>query len=64
MTTNVNPKGEAVAFGVFGAIAVMGCLIAFGIRGEKLEAEGFDDEGSEDSDDEDDEDDENDANNR
>ena len=53
MTTKVNPKGEAVTFGVFGAIAAIGCSLAFGIRGENLEATGFDDE-SEESDDDDD----------
>lgn len=57
MTTNVEPKGEAVAFGVFSAIACCGCALAFGIRGEKLEADGLDEEeGSEDTDDEDEDD--------
>ena len=55
LTTKVEPKGEAIAFGVFSLIAFGGCALAFGIRGEKLEADGLDEEeGSEDSDEEDD----------
>ena len=52
----MEPKGEAVAFGVFGGIAFIGFLLSFGIRGQKLEAEGLDEEeGSEENDDEEEE---------
>jgi hypothetical protein len=47
--THVNPKGEALAFGIYGGISFIGFLLSFGIRGESLEAEGWDEEeGSED----------------
>lgn len=47
--TKVHPKGEALAFGVFGGISFIGFLLSFGIRGAGLEAEGFseDDSGDE-----------------
>ena len=48
LSTHVKPKGEAVAFGVFGGIAFLGFLLSFGIRGSGLEAEGFSDQGSDD----------------
>ena len=54
----VRPKGEALAFGVFGGISFLGFLLSFGIRGVGLEAEGFDEhehdeeEGSEEESDE------------
>ena len=45
-----------MAFGVFGGIAFVGFLLSLGIRGEKLEADGFDEEeGSDESEDDDDE---------
>lgn len=40
--THVRPKGEALAFGVFGGISFLGFLLSFGIRGESLEADGWD----------------------
>ncbi|KAK0868613.1 hypothetical protein LTS02_003454 [Friedmanniomyces endolithicus] len=43
--TNVRPKGEALAFGVFGGVAFLGCLLSFGIRGADLEADGWEEEG-------------------
>ena len=49
---HVKPKGEAVAFGVFGGVAFVGFLMAFGIRGANLESEGWDEEGSEEDGDE------------
>ena len=56
LSTHVDPKGEAVAFSVFGGIAFVGFLMSFGIRGENLEADGWDEEeGSEDDDGDDDE---------
>lgn len=55
LATRVRPKGEALAFGVFGGITFVGFLMSLGIRGEGLEAEGWDEEeGSEDDEDEDD----------
>ncbi|KAG8528738.1 uncharacterized protein KY384_006425 [Bacidia gigantensis] len=42
LTTHVEPKGEAVAFGVFAGVAFLGFLLSFGIRGQTLEAEGLD----------------------
>ncbi|KAI4166861.1 MAG: hypothetical protein LQ343_007682 [Gyalolechia ehrenbergii] len=44
VAVKVRPKGEALAFCVFGGIAFVGFLLSFGIRGEGLEAEGFSDE--------------------
>lgn len=38
----VRPKGEALAFGVFGGVAFIGFLLSFGIRSTNLEAEGWD----------------------
>ena len=55
LATDVEPKGEAVAFGVFGGVAFVGSLLSFGIRGQKLEAEGFhEEEGSADGTDDED----------
>ncbi|KAJ5092421.1 hypothetical protein NUU61_007291 [Penicillium alfredii] len=47
LTSKVQPKGEALAFGVFGAVSFVGFLMSFGIRDRSLEAEGW----GEDSDD-------------
>ncbi|KAL9131958.1 MAG: hypothetical protein Q9217_000238 [Psora testacea] len=44
LATHVEPKGEAVAFGVFGGVAFIGCLLSLGIRGDKLEADSLDEE--------------------
>ncbi|KAL8773548.1 MAG: hypothetical protein Q9209_001653 [Squamulea sp. 1 TL-2023] len=41
---NIRPKGEVLAFGVFGGITFVGFLLSFGIRGEGLEAAGFSNE--------------------
>ena len=52
--TKVRPKGEALAFGIFGGISFVGLLLSFGIRSVDLECEGWDEsesdeeEGSED----------------
>lgn len=48
LTAKIQPKGEAIAFGVFGAVSFIGFILSFGIRGRSLEAEGW----GEDSDDE------------
>ncbi|KAJ6025186.1 hypothetical protein N7444_012865 [Penicillium canescens] len=47
LTAKIQPKGEAVAFGVFGAVSFIGFILSFGIRGRSLEADGW----GEDSDD-------------
>ena len=48
LATKVQPKGEALAFGLFGGVAFVGFLLSFGIRSPNLEAEGW---GSEDEED-------------
>ncbi|EXJ72340.1 uncharacterized protein A1O5_04844 [Cladophialophora psammophila CBS 110553] len=53
LATRVRPKGEALAFGIFGGVAFIGFLLSFGIRSPNLEAEGWS-AGNEDSDDDDD----------
>jgi len=40
--TKIQPKGEALAFGLFGGVAFLGFLLSFGIRSQSLEAEGED----------------------
>ncbi|KAI9716819.1 MAG: hypothetical protein M1812_005159 [Candelaria pacifica] len=44
LATHVHPKGEALAWGVFGGVAFIGFLLSFGIRGGGLEADGWDEE--------------------
>ncbi|EPS28570.1 hypothetical protein PDE_03516 [Penicillium oxalicum 114-2] len=41
LTAKIQPKGEAIAFGVFGAVSFIGFIMSFGIRGRSLEAEGW-----------------------
>lgn len=55
IATKVQPKGEALAFGVFGGVAFVGFLLSFGVRSADLEAEGWesDDNVSDESDDDD-----------
>ena len=55
LSTHVEPKGEALAFGVFGGIAFVGFIMSFGIRSSELEAEGWDEEEGSDVHEEDDE---------
>jgi hypothetical protein len=50
--TKIKPKGEALPFGIFAGIALIGFVLSFGIRGESLEAEGWSDEDEEESEDE------------
>ena len=50
--TKLKPKGEALPFGIFAGIALIGFLLSFGIRGEGLEAEGFSDDEEEEEDEE------------
>jgi hypothetical protein len=40
----VKPKGEALAFGVFGGISFVGFLLSFGIRSENLEGDGWEED--------------------
>lgn len=52
--TKAGPKGEALAFGVFGGVSFVGFLLSFGVRSEGLEAEGWvNDDESDKSEDED-----------
>ncbi|KAJ4381193.1 hypothetical protein N0V86_003542 [Didymella sp. IMI 355093] len=51
--TKIQPKGEALPFGLFAGISLLGFFLSFGIRGENLEAEGWSDE-DEDEDEEED----------
>lgn len=67
---HVRPKGELLAFGIFGGIAFVGFLMSFGIRDQSLEAKGWDEEeggsdgdGDGDGDDEDEDEDEDDEEN-
>ncbi|KAK2875112.1 hypothetical protein FQN49_001782 [Arthroderma sp. PD_2] len=41
LATKVQPKGEALAFGVFGGVAFVGFLLSLGIRSRNLEADGW-----------------------
>lgn len=45
ISTTIRPKGEALAWGVFGGIAFVGFLASFGIRADSLESEEWDEEG-------------------
>lgn len=42
--TKIEPKGEALAFGLFGGIAFLGFAMSFGIRSEQLETEDWEGE--------------------
>lgn len=44
IATHVRPKGELLAWGVFGGVAFVGLFMSFGIRSAELEAEGWDEE--------------------
>lgn len=55
LATKVRPKGEAVAFGLFGGVSFVGFLLSFGIRSPNLEAEGWN-SGEEEDDDADEDD--------
>lgn len=50
--TKLQPKGEALPFGIFAGVSFLGFLLSFGIRGEGLEEEGWSDEDEEDEDEE------------
>lgn len=57
LATRVRPKGEALAWGVFGGIAFLGWIASFGIRGEGLESTEWDEENGSGEDEDDDEED-------
>jgi hypothetical protein len=44
ISTHVRPKGEILAWGVFGAIAFIGFIASFGIRADNLESKGWNEE--------------------
>lgn len=48
LTSRIQPKGEALAFGVFGAVSFIGFIMSFGIRGRSLEADGWGEDSDED----------------
>ena len=48
LTSKIQPKGEALAFGVFGAVSFIGFIMSFGIRGRSLEADGWGENSDED----------------
>lgn len=48
LTSKIQPKGEAIAFGVFGAVSFLGFIMSFGIRGRSLEADGWGEDSDED----------------
>jgi hypothetical protein len=50
LATKVQPKGEALAFGLFGGISFLGFLLSFGIRSSDLEAAGWESADDEDDD--------------
>ncbi len=50
LATTVQPKGELLAWGVFGAVAFIGMCISFGIRNPALEADVEDEDPSGDDD--------------
>jgi MFS family permease len=50
--TKIQPKGEALPFGLFAGISLLGFFLSFGIRGENLEAEGWSDEDEDEDEDE------------
>ncbi|KAJ5972900.1 uncharacterized protein N7479_002818 [Penicillium vulpinum] len=53
LTAKIQPKGEALAFGVFAAVSFIGFIMSFGIRGRSLEADGWGEESDGDKSDED-----------
>lgn len=55
LSTRVKIKPEALAFGVFGAVSIIGFLLSFGIRSRNLEDDGWCEEQDDDDDDDDDE---------
>jgi hypothetical protein len=56
IATRVRPKGEALAWGVFGGVAFIGWLASFGIRSQELESADWEEESGSQDDDDDEED--------
>ncbi|KAH8730457.1 major facilitator superfamily domain-containing protein [Phaeosphaeriaceae sp. PMI808] len=52
--TKIQPKGEALPFGIFAGISLLGFFMSFGIRGEGLEEEGWSEESDEEDEEEED----------
>ncbi|CEL01724.1 Putative MFS transporter [Aspergillus calidoustus] len=52
LAARIQPKGEAIPFGVFAAVSLIGFFLSFGIQGRSLEAEGWESDESAKSDDE------------
>ncbi|KAL2811797.1 major facilitator superfamily domain-containing protein [Aspergillus granulosus] len=52
LATRIQPKGEAISFGVFAAVSLVGFFLSFGIQGRSLEAGGWESDESAKSDDE------------
>lgn len=50
--TKIQPKGEALPFGIFAGISLIGFFMSFGIRGAGLEDDDWSDESEEEEDDE------------
>lgn len=50
LATRVEPKGEALAFGLFGGVAFLGFALSFGIKSSNLEAAGWETDGDDDDD--------------
>ncbi|KAL2828169.1 major facilitator superfamily domain-containing protein [Aspergillus cavernicola] len=44
LAARIQPKGEAIPFGVFAAVSLVGFFLSFGIKGRSLEADGWDSE--------------------
>lgn len=53
--TKLKPKGEALPFGIFAGVSLVGFALSFGIRGEGLEAEGWNEEDEDEEEDEEEE---------
>jgi hypothetical protein len=51
--TKIRPKGEALPFGIFAGISLLGFLMSFGIRGAGLEDDDWSDESEEEDEEED-----------
>ena len=55
LASRIQPKGEAIPFGVFAAVSLVGFFLSFGIKARELEAEGWESSGDDDDEEEDDE---------
>ncbi|KAL4945134.1 hypothetical protein BDV06DRAFT_185695 [Aspergillus oleicola] len=48
LASRIQPKGEAIPFGVFAAVSLVGFFLSFGIKARELEAEGWESSGEDD----------------